>query len=140
MRDRPAAAVPDENDRLGRRVDESYHRIDVVSQADAFSVRVLGLETRKGRGVNGVAGLAKRCGDVIPARAIEPESRDQHNVYAPMLFRPPDMRESLGHTDPRLTLGIYAQATTEADRVAAERLGERFLPGQDRDRGRPRGL
>jgi integrase len=46
----------------------------------------------------------------------------------------------LGHTDPRLTLGIYAQATTEADRQAAERLGERFLPRQDRDRGRGRGL
>jgi integrase len=42
----------------------------------------------------------------------------------------------LGHTDPRLTLGIYAQATTEADRQAADRLGERFLPRRDRDRGR----
>ncbi|MFO7700352.1 MAG: tyrosine-type recombinase/integrase [Acidimicrobiia bacterium] len=35
---------------------------------------------------------------------------------------------SLGHTEPRLTLGIYAQATTEADRPAADRLGDRFLP------------
>jgi hypothetical protein len=34
----------------------------------------------------------------------------------------------LGHTDPRLTLGICAQATTEADRHAADRLGDRFLP------------
>ena len=34
----------------------------------------------------------------------------------------------LGHTDPRLTLAIYAQATTEADRAAADLLGERFLP------------
>jgi integrase len=33
----------------------------------------------------------------------------------------------LGHTDPRLTLAIYAQATTEADRAAADRLGERFF-------------
>jgi integrase len=39
-----------------------------------------------------------------------------------------------------LTLGIYAQATTEADRQAAERLGERFLPRQDRDRSQGRGL
>lgn len=46
----------------------------------------------------------------------------------------------LGHTDPRLTLGIYAQATTEADRQAAARLGERFLPRQDRYRSRGRGL
>lgn len=42
----------------------------------------------------------------------------------------------LGHTDHRLTLGIYAQATTEADRRAADRLGDRFLPRRDQDRGR----
>jgi integrase len=43
----------------------------------------------------------------------------------------------LGHTDPRLTLGIYAQATTEGDRQAAERLGRRFLGelGEDRSIG-----
>ncbi|HKX76435.1 MAG TPA: hypothetical protein VJR05_13700, partial [Acidimicrobiia bacterium] len=46
----------------------------------------------------------------------------------------------LGHTDPRLTLGIYAQATIEADRRAAARLGERFLPRQNRDRDQGRGL
>jgi integrase len=46
----------------------------------------------------------------------------------------------LGHTDPRLTLGIYAQATTEADRQAAERLGERFLPRRNRDQGQGRSL
>lgn len=33
----------------------------------------------------------------------------------------------LGHSDPRLTLAIYAQATTEADRSAAARIGARFL-------------
>lgn len=33
----------------------------------------------------------------------------------------------LGHADPRLTLGVYAQATDEGDRLAAERLGGRFL-------------
>jgi integrase len=42
----------------------------------------------------------------------------------------------LGHTDPRLTLAIYAQATTEADRDAADRLGERFLRPQHEDIGR----
>lgn len=36
----------------------------------------------------------------------------------------------LGHSDPRLTLAIYAQATTEADRSAATRIGARFLPRQ----------
>ncbi|MBO0728700.1 MAG: site-specific integrase [Acidimicrobiaceae bacterium] len=34
----------------------------------------------------------------------------------------------LGHADPRTTLAIYAQATKDADRKAAERLGARFRP------------
>ena len=34
----------------------------------------------------------------------------------------------VGHSDPRLTIGLYAQATTAADRAAAERLGSCFLP------------
>ena len=37
----------------------------------------------------------------------------------------------LGHSDPRLTLAIYAQATTEADQEAARRLGARFMPSRD---------
>ena len=34
----------------------------------------------------------------------------------------------LGHSDPRLTLSIYAQAVAKADRSAADVLGARFLP------------
>jgi integrase len=34
----------------------------------------------------------------------------------------------LGHTDVRVTLGIYARATSEADRRAADKVGERFRP------------
>jgi integrase len=33
----------------------------------------------------------------------------------------------LGHSDPRLTLAVYAQATTAADQAAAQALGDRFL-------------
>ena len=33
----------------------------------------------------------------------------------------------LGHSDPRLTIAVYAQATTAADKAAAERLGTRFM-------------
>ena len=33
----------------------------------------------------------------------------------------------LGHSDPRLTLAIYAQAVTDADRAAADKLGARFM-------------
>lgn len=32
----------------------------------------------------------------------------------------------LGHADPRMTLAVYAQATSEADRSAADRLGSHF--------------
>jgi integrase len=38
----------------------------------------------------------------------------------------------LGHSDPRLTLAIYAQATTEGDRSAAEKLGARLMNSPDR--------
>jgi integrase len=36
----------------------------------------------------------------------------------------------LGHADPRLTLAICAQASGEADRAAADRIGARFLAGR----------
>jgi len=45
----------------------------------------------------------------------------------------------LGHSDPRLTLGLYAQASSEADRDAAERVGARFVPGVWDGRGMERG-
>jgi integrase len=39
----------------------------------------------------------------------------------------------LGHSDPRLTLAIYAQATTEGDRSAAEKLGARLMASRNDD-------
>lgn len=47
----------------------------------------------------------------------------------------------LGHADPRLTLALYAEATTEADLEAADRLGGRLLAStgdgvEDRRNGR----
>jgi integrase len=40
----------------------------------------------------------------------------------------------LGHADPRLTLAIYAQATSEGDKSAAEKLGARLMTsGTDRE-------
>jgi integrase len=38
-------------------------------------------------------------------------------------------QERLGHSDPRLTLGLYAQAVSVADRDASDRLGEKFMSG-----------
>ncbi|MDQ6617396.1 MAG: site-specific integrase [Actinomycetota bacterium] len=35
----------------------------------------------------------------------------------------------LGHSDPRLTLAVYAQATAAGDRAAAEGLAARYMPG-----------
>jgi integrase len=37
-----------------------------------------------------------------------------------------------GHSDPRLTIGLYAQAVSEADRAAAAGLAARFLPRDGR--------
>jgi len=42
----------------------------------------------------------------------------------------------LGHTDSRLTLAIYTQATTETYRDAADRLGERLPRSEHGDTGR----
>ena len=40
----------------------------------------------------------------------------------------------LGHSDPRLTLAIYAQKTTEGDRQAADLLASRFMQNSDASR------
>ena len=37
----------------------------------------------------------------------------------------------LGHANPLTTLGIYAQVTERADRMAADRVGERLRPRSD---------
>jgi DICT domain-containing protein len=41
----------------------------------------------------------------------------------------------LGHSDPRLTLAVYAQASTAADRAAADSLGAHFFGGSRDIRG-----
>jgi hypothetical protein len=46
----------------------------------------------------------------------------------------------LGHSNPRLTLGLYAQATEAADRAAADRLGVWFLGDDDQADGETRGM
>jgi len=38
----------------------------------------------------------------------------------------------LGHADPRITLAVYAQATKEGDRAAADRLGDHHAPSRGR--------
>jgi len=37
----------------------------------------------------------------------------------------------LGHSDPRLTIGSYAQATTAADRAAADALAQTLMSDAD---------
>jgi integrase len=46
----------------------------------------------------------------------------------------------LGHSNPRLTLGLYAQATEAADRSAADRLGSWFLGVDDQADDDKRGM
>ena len=42
----------------------------------------------------------------------------------------------VGHSDPRLTLAVYAQAMSDSDRSAADRLGDRFMaPSRGVSRG-----
>jgi integrase len=43
----------------------------------------------------------------------------------------------LGHADPRLTLAVYAQATNEGDRQAADRLGARFMTPPEQTESAP---
>ena len=43
----------------------------------------------------------------------------------------------LGHSDPRLTLAIYAQATDEGGRAAADKLGARLMGLNDLHRDLP---
>lgn len=45
----------------------------------------------------------------------------------------------LGHSDPRLTLAIYAQATGEGDKAAAEKLGARLMGWQNPQRSQSGG-
>jgi integrase len=44
------------------------------------------------------------------------------------------------HSNPRLTLGLYAQATEAADRAAADRLGTWFLGAPERPDDEDRGM
>jgi integrase len=42
----------------------------------------------------------------------------------------------LGHSDPRLTIGLYAQVVDQADRAASDLLGQHFLPPSRTERAR----
>lgn len=44
-------------------------------------------------------------------------------------------QQRLGHSDVRMTLGLYAKAESHADRAAAEQLGDLFMAGPRDDRG-----
>ena len=37
-------------------------------------------------------------------------------------------QERLGHSDVRMTIGLYAQVEQQADRAAADQLGDLFMP------------
>ncbi len=43
----------------------------------------------------------------------------------------------LGHSSPHVTLALYARATVDADRLAADAVGERYRPRDGRAMSRP---
>jgi len=60
---------------------------------------------------------------------------DQRHRHGRRRRRRQDCTVRLGHSDPRMTLAIYAQATTEGDRRAAGKLGARLMRLQDEGNG-----
>lgn len=64
----------------------------------------------------------------------------RHAAASAMVAAGVDLRTAqvrLGHSDPRLTLSVYAQASPESDRAAADRLGAHFLGPAEGGEGDP---
>jgi hypothetical protein len=81
VRDRPAAGVPDEDDgAVVQGVDQRDDGVDLVPQGDCRPVGVP-LHAGKRDGVRTVARLLEDGHDVVPRRAVEPETGDQHDVH-----------------------------------------------------------
>lgn len=101
-------------DRTGDGLDYSnwYHRVWVPA---TFKIKRPGLEFHDLRRTN-ATGLVQAGIDIKTAQ------------------------KRLGHSDPRLTIGVYAQATEAADRAAAAALSSRFRPGQSAPVHSSRGL
>src|SRR5690606_24275866 len=101
------------------------------------------------RGLIATRRCAVEAGQTTPADGPSPwcrriDRRSHPKEGAPGRFEPERGRfgDQRGGASPgwsSMTLS-FGCSTTEADRQAAERLGERLLPRQDRDRGQGRGL
>jgi hypothetical protein len=86
VRDGATPAVPDEHHRIGKRVDNRDHRVDVVTKADARTVGLARLEPRERERVHGVAGVSEWYGNLVPRCAVEPEAGDQNDIHASRIF------------------------------------------------------
>ena len=85
MGDRAAGGVPDEHDlAVGRvdGVDRLDDRVDVVAQGDLGAVGVLRLHAGQRERVRAVPGLLEGGHDLVPRRAVEPETGNQDDVHA----------------------------------------------------------
>ena len=118
-----------------QRSEERYSRVQWLG--DELRADANGRELGRPRG-----GRAQLAGRSVPRRRfMEPDTRapalgimrafhDLRRANATALVHAGvDLKTAqarLGHSDPRLTLGVYAQATSGADRAAAEALGNRF--------------
>jgi hypothetical protein len=82
VRDRPSAGVPDEDDRaVAQGVDQRNHGVDLVAKGDAGTVGVPRLHAGQRHGVRTVARLLEDGRHLVPRRAVEPETGDEHDVH-----------------------------------------------------------
>ena len=84
MRDRAAGGVPDQDDLAGGWVDGVDHlddRVDVVAQGDSRAIGTSRLHARQRERVGAVSRLLQHRDDLVPGRAVKPETGDQDDVH-----------------------------------------------------------
>jgi hypothetical protein len=85
-----------------QRVDHLNDRGEVVAQGDLGAVGVVGLHAGQRERVGAVPGLLQGGNDLVPRRAVEPETGDQDDVHGPRLDQATDIRRGSRHDRPFL--------------------------------------
>ena len=88
MGDRAAAGVPDQHHlAAGRvaRVDHLHDRVDMVTQRDLGAVGVFRLHAGQRERIRAVPRLLQGGNDLVPRRAVKPETGNQDDVHGPRL-------------------------------------------------------
>ncbi len=100
------------------RGDVSFFIAMARAPSDVSAVRVDGLWTEPGPDGGTI------IGEIVPPERLRLVQHEGVNVKT--------AQARLGHANPQTTLRIHAQATSRADRQAAERIGKRFRPRDGR--------